>query len=50
MPLIGIPILGDQWYNAEKYVKHGIGIQLNIHNLNEYNVMDAIQTVLNNSR
>nr|AUC64289.1 UDP-glucuronosyltransferase [Plutella xylostella] len=30
MPLIAFPMLGDQWYNAEQYVKHKIGLKLDI--------------------
>ncbi|CAH0715014.1 unnamed protein product, partial [Brenthis ino] len=33
VPLVAIPMLGDQWYNAEKYVKYGIGIKLDIETL-----------------
>ncbi|XP_069355759.1 UDP-glucosyltransferase 2-like isoform X1 [Maniola hyperantus] len=47
VPLIAIPMLADQWYNAEKYVKHGIGKQLNLETLTEYILKDAVETVIN---
>ncbi|XP_041972131.1 UDP-glucosyltransferase 2-like [Aricia agestis] len=46
VPLIGIPMLGDQWYNVEKYVKHNIGLQLDIHTLTEDKFKQAIETVI----
>ncbi|XP_045762945.1 uncharacterized protein LOC123865767 [Maniola jurtina] len=46
VPLIAIPMLADQWYNAEKYVKHGIGKQLNIETLTEDILKDAVETVI----
>ncbi|XP_052741723.1 uncharacterized protein LOC112045599 [Bicyclus anynana] len=46
VPLIAIPIYGDQWYNAEKYVKHGIGKQLDINKLTEELFKNAVETVI----
>lgn len=43
-------MLGDQWYNAEKYVKYGIGIKLDIDTLNTENFKHAIKTVINDNR
>ncbi|XP_068624245.1 UDP-glycosyltransferase UGT5-like [Battus philenor] len=48
VPLIGIPMLGDQWYNVEKYVHLKIGIRLDIENLTEDIFEDAIKTIINN--
>lgn len=50
VPLVAVPMLGDQWYNAEKYVKHGIGTKVEIATLTEYEFQNAIETVLNNTR
>ncbi|XP_050356517.1 UDP-glucosyltransferase 2-like [Nymphalis io] len=47
VPLVAIPMLGDQWYNAEKYVKHGIGMNLEIGTLTEDKFKNAIETVIN---
>ncbi|CAH4032317.1 unnamed protein product [Pieris brassicae] len=46
VPLLGIPMLGDQWYNVEKYVHHRIGLQLDIHQLTEDNFRNAIETLI----
>ncbi|CAH2098376.1 unnamed protein product [Euphydryas editha] len=48
VPLIGIPMLGDQWFNTEQYVKHNIGIKLSIETLTEKQLKDAIEDVINN--
>ncbi|XP_045454958.1 UDP-glucosyltransferase 2-like [Melitaea cinxia] len=46
VPLVAIPMLGDQWYNAEKYLKHGIGMKLAIDSLTEEQLKYAIETVI----
>lgn len=46
VPLIGIPMLGDQWYNVEKYVHHKIGMKLDMSSLQEDEFRDAINTVI----
>ncbi|XP_047539280.1 UDP-glucosyltransferase 2-like [Vanessa atalanta] len=45
VPLIGIPMLGDQWFNVEQYVKFNIGKGLSIDTLTEKQLMDAIKTI-----
>ncbi|KAI5633119.1 UDP-glucoronosyl and UDP-glucosyl transferase domain-containing protein [Phthorimaea operculella] len=50
VPLIGIPILADQWYNVEKYVHHGIGLKLSIETVNEEQLTNAIKEVIDNKR
>ncbi|KOB69741.1 Antennal-enriched UDP-glycosyltransferase, partial [Operophtera brumata] len=47
VPLVGIPMLGDQWYNAEKYVQLKIGKTVDMETLNEGNLKTAITGVLN---
>ncbi|XP_045455072.1 UDP-glucosyltransferase 2-like [Melitaea cinxia] len=46
VPVIGIPMLGDQWYNVENYVHHKIGLQLDITTLTEKDFLDAVLTVV----
>ncbi|XP_046972654.1 UDP-glucosyltransferase 2-like [Vanessa cardui] len=46
VPLIGIPILGDQWFNVEQYVKFNIGKELAIETMTEEQLMAAIKTVI----
>nr|XP_026497760.1 UDP-glucuronosyltransferase 2B33-like [Vanessa tameamea] len=50
VPLVALPMLGDQWYNAEKYEKHGIGINLQTGTLTEDKLKNAIETVINDER
>ncbi|KPJ00048.1 Ecdysteroid UDP-glucosyltransferase [Papilio xuthus] len=47
VPLIGIPMLGDQWFNVEKYVHHGLGVRLDLDTLTEDKLLNAIKTVIN---
>ncbi|XP_072946224.1 UDP-glycosyltransferase UGT5-like [Epargyreus clarus] len=46
VPMIGIPMFGDQWYNTEKYVHFGIGVQVNMELLSEDKLMAALRTVI----
>ncbi|XP_068623982.1 UDP-glucosyltransferase 2-like [Battus philenor] len=50
VPLVGVPILGDQWYNVEKYVYHGIGVRLYLEDLTEDMLKNAIMDVAENDR
>ncbi|XP_046972519.1 UDP-glycosyltransferase UGT5-like [Vanessa cardui] len=45
VPLIGIPMLGDQWFNVEQYIKFNIGKGLSIDTLTENQLMDAIKII-----
>ncbi|CAK1547656.1 unnamed protein product [Leptosia nina] len=46
VPLIGIPMLGDQWYNVELYEQHKIGVKLDLETLTEEQLTKAIETVI----
>lgn len=50
VPLIGMPMLGDQWYNVEKYVKHNIGLRVDIESLTKEQLLKAIKTVVEDER
>ncbi|CAH0713973.1 unnamed protein product, partial [Brenthis ino] len=50
VPLVAVPMLGDQWYNAEKYVRHGIGTKVDIKYLTEDEFRSAIETVIKDKR
>ncbi|XP_068624222.1 UDP-glycosyltransferase UGT5-like [Battus philenor] len=50
VPLIGVPMLGDQWYNVEKYVHHQIGIRLDFDKLTEDQLKNAVLEVIQNER
>ncbi|KAJ2944806.1 hypothetical protein O0L34_g1697 [Tuta absoluta] len=46
VPLIGIPMLGDQWYNVERYKYLKIGMGLDFETLTEEQFRDAVTTVI----
>ncbi|KAL0810822.1 hypothetical protein ABMA28_010134 [Loxostege sticticalis] len=46
VPLIGIPMLGDQWYNVEQYTYHKIGLRLDMETLSEENFKNAVEEVI----
>ncbi|KPJ19199.1 Ecdysteroid UDP-glucosyltransferase [Papilio machaon] len=50
VPLVGIPMLGDQWYNVEKYVYHKIGVRLDFEELTEEKLKKALLDVAGNER
>jgi UDP:flavonoid glycosyltransferase YjiC (YdhE family) len=50
VPIVGIPIYGDQRYNLARIVSFGIGIQLDYENITSESVMWALNEVLNNQR
>ncbi|XP_063541983.1 UDP-glycosyltransferase UGT5-like isoform X2 [Cydia strobilella] len=48
VPVIGIPMVGDQFYNVAKYVYHKIGKELCLEDLNEETLRSAIEEVIEN--
>ena len=50
VPLIGVPMWGDQWYNTERYERHKIGVKLEIETLTEEIFENAIKTVISDDR
>lgn len=50
VPMIGVPMLGDQWYNVEKYVVQGIGKKLDWETLSEKEIRDAIKDIIEDVR
>ncbi|XP_047519818.1 UDP-glucosyltransferase 2-like [Pieris napi] len=46
VPVLGMPVIGDQWYNVEKYVHHKIGLQLDLFTLKEEPFRNAIETII----
>ncbi|XP_045506845.1 UDP-glucosyltransferase 2-like [Colias croceus] len=46
VPVIGIPMIGDQWYNVQKYVKHGVGLQIDLSELTEATFENAVRRVI----
>jgi glucuronosyltransferase len=50
VPLIGIPIYGDQRQNLATVMSYGIGIRLDYENITTESVTWALNEVLNNER
>ncbi|XP_041972606.1 UDP-glucosyltransferase 2-like isoform X2 [Aricia agestis] len=46
VPMIGLPILGDQWFNTEKYAHHRIGTKLEWSTLDRESFRKAIDTII----
>ncbi|XP_026736014.1 UDP-glucuronosyltransferase 2B15-like isoform X4 [Trichoplusia ni] len=46
VPLIGIPLLADQWFNVERYVTHGIGVRLDIATLTAESFKNTLLKVI----
>ncbi|XP_047519268.1 UDP-glycosyltransferase UGT5-like [Pieris napi] len=49
VPMIAVPLLGDQWFNAEKYLYYKIGMKLDMETITEDELDNAISTVINDT-
>ncbi|XP_013183093.1 UDP-glycosyltransferase UGT5 [Amyelois transitella] len=45
VPLLGIPMLADQWYNVAMYERHRIGIKVDLDEVSEEKFKDAIDSL-----
>ena len=50
VPLVGIPLFADQIFNIRSYKHRGIAVHLDISTITKDNVLNAINTVLDNPR
>lgn len=50
VPLVGIPVFGDQQLNMAKAVAGGFALQLNFHDLTEEAFGSTLHEVLNNKK
>lgn len=50
VPLVAIPMLGDQWYNAEHYEHFQIGKKVLMETITEEILTNAIHTVIEDNR
>ncbi len=50
VPVICIPILGDQWDNAKRLEVKGAGLQLDFFTLTSKKLVEAIETILTDNR
>ncbi|CAH0578323.1 unnamed protein product [Chrysodeixis includens] len=47
VPLVGIPMLADQWYNVNKFVELGIGVRINALEMTADDLIEAVEKVIN---
>ncbi|KAJ9574473.1 hypothetical protein L9F63_008361, partial [Diploptera punctata] len=50
VPMVVIPLFGDQFLNAKSYEEEGVGVQLDYHTITKESVLNAITTVLNDQK
>ena len=50
VPVIAIPLFGDQYDNAARIVSRGIGVKVDITTLTSDELAEAIRTVINDPR
>jgi UDP-N-acetylglucosamine:LPS N-acetylglucosamine transferase len=50
VPILGVPFIGDQKYNAKKIVTEEIGLQLSFHEITKETLLTTIKEMLNNSK
>jgi glucuronosyltransferase len=50
VPILGIPVFADQFYNARKVATEGIGLQLPYHELTKEKLLTTITAILNDSK
>lgn len=48
--MVGIPFIGDQWFNVNKYVELGIGVEVDSMTLTADNLVEAAHKVIGNDR
>ncbi|AXS67788.1 egt [Cryptophlebia peltastica nucleopolyhedrovirus] len=47
VPMVGLPMMGDQSFNTDKYVELGIGLALDTATVDSNQLTEAIKTVIN---
>ncbi|KAG6460587.1 UDP-glucosyltransferase 2 [Manduca sexta] len=47
VPLVGIPMLGDQWYNTNKYVELRVGVKMDSFTMNADDLYNGIMRAVN---
>ncbi|XP_069682316.1 UDP-glycosyltransferase UGT5-like [Periplaneta americana] len=48
VPLVAIPLFGDQFFNVRNYEQEGIAVSLDYHTITKQSVLKALRTVLDN--
>lgn len=50
VPMVAIPLFGDQFHNVRNYEEEGIAIKLDYTAITKEKVLTAVKEVLNNPR
>lgn len=50
IPMLGIPLMVDQWLNVENYERLGVGLGLDLHTFSEAQLRKAIDKLINDKR
>ncbi|PSN57258.1 hypothetical protein C0J52_02524 [Blattella germanica] len=50
VPMVGIPLFGDQFHNVRCYEEEGIATKLDYHTISKQTVLAALKTILDNPR
>ncbi|XP_058790423.1 uncharacterized protein LOC131663803 [Phymastichus coffea] len=50
VPMIGVPLLGDQWFNVKNYVRRNIGIEVSLPDITESTFTNALNAILKNPK
>lgn len=48
--MVGVPFLGDQWFNVKKYVELGIGVEVDSITLTAEKLVEAAHKVIGDDR
>jgi UDP:flavonoid glycosyltransferase YjiC (YdhE family) len=50
VPMVGIPLFGDQFHNVRCFVSEGIALTINYHSITKATVLSTLKEVLDNPR
>lgn len=50
VPLLALPLLGDQWFNAEQLQHHGAGRHLRFDTLSETQLNETVHALIDDKR
>jgi glucuronosyltransferase len=50
VPMVGIPLFGDQFHNVRCFMSEGIAVTLDYHSISKLTVLSALKKVLDNPR